>query len=238
MIKEVAGTSDPESITTVMVRNLPARCTQGEVVGELDRSGFEGCYDFCYMPCDFDSGQNNGYVFVNFKTPAVTRSFKETWHGRSRFPNHPDSRSLQVTAAHIQGYEANIAMLQTAGVIRNPNFRRLVISKSDPDRCSLGLGQPPPAAPPAAGLPAAPPPSGGLAEGAGPQTALPKPPGRFFAAPAGARPQTSRSQHHAWQHHAHPAMFWPGSSCQLQARQQGAQAFPGPAIWQWRNPAM
>ncbi|CAK0806210.1 unnamed protein product [Prorocentrum cordatum] len=115
--------------------------------------------------------------------------FKSMWHGSQRFPDHPDSRSLQVTAARIQGHEANMAMLQAAGAIPKPNVRRLAISKSDPDPCILATS--PPAAPPATGPPAAPPQFGGLARGAGPQTALPMPPGRFFSASSGARPQTS-----------------------------------------------
>ncbi|CAK0832092.1 unnamed protein product [Prorocentrum cordatum] len=204
MIKDLAGTSDPASITTVMVRNVPVGCKQAEVVSELDRSGFKGTYDFCYLPCDFDSSHNKGYLFVNFKTPTAARCFKSMWHGRQRFPDHPDSRSLQVTAAHIQGYEANMAMLQTAGAIRNPNFRRLVISKSDPDPCIPATT--PPAAPPATGLPAAPPQFGGLAKGAGPQPALPMPPGRFFSASSGARPQTSAGECHV-QQSPKPAML-------------------------------
>ncbi|CAK0839118.1 unnamed protein product [Prorocentrum cordatum] len=238
-IKEMTSTSGPHSITTVMVRNVPERCQQDEFVSELDKSGFQGMYDFCYMPRDFKSSLNKGYVFLNFKTPTAARCFKNMWHGWQRFSNHPDSdsRRLQVTAAHIQGFEANIAMLETAGTIRNPNYRRLVISNSDPDRGSLEQSSP--AAQPAARLPATPPQISGLAEGAGPQTALSKPPGEFLSASAGACPQVSASEYH-FEQHPNSVTYLPFGSCQWTdlARQQGTQLFPWPAMGQWGHPAL
>ncbi|CAK0853576.1 unnamed protein product [Prorocentrum cordatum] len=113
------------SITTCMVCNIPAECSVGELVQELDRYGFKGKFDFCYMPCDFVSGKSKGYAFVNFESCTAASCFQSTWHGSQRFPSRPCSRTLKVTPAHIQGRAANMAMVsQTMGSIRNPSFRR------------------------------------------------------------------------------------------------------------------
>lgn len=46
-------------ITTLMVRNLPKTLSQCDFLEELDKSGFAGFYDFCYMPCSFENGQGH-----------------------------------------------------------------------------------------------------------------------------------------------------------------------------------
>jgi hypothetical protein len=131
-IKMLSCTTSPD-YTTVMVRNLRQSLSQQEFAHELDQSGFAGTYDFCYVPCNFDSGANKGYAFVNFSTPAAMACFKRSWHGMRRYPLHSDGCALQVTTAHIQGYEANERMaLSMAASTRNPGFRRLVRSRPAP----------------------------------------------------------------------------------------------------------
>merc|ERR1719394_693245 len=99
MMKKISRVENLESITTVMVRNLPVRCKQDELVQELNGSGFEGSYDFVYMPCNFASGTSRGFAFVNFTMPTVAPHFVNMWNGSQRFSDHSDSRALQVTAA-------------------------------------------------------------------------------------------------------------------------------------------
>jgi hypothetical protein len=216
MGKMISGAKDIESITTVMLRNLPIKCQLDELVHALDSSGFKGTYDFCYMPCGFKSTAGKGYAFVNFQAPSATWCFKNTWHGSQQFPNHPDSRPLQVTAAHIQGYKANMAIaVQTIGLIRNPNFRRLVFSNRDPACSSMGMASP--VAQPATGVPAAPPQLGGRTEGAGPQQPVPRP-RDVLSACAGAGPQAPTCKHHAQQQPT--AAGWPAVRCPVNPCQQ------------------
>ncbi|CAK0906383.1 unnamed protein product [Prorocentrum cordatum] len=187
-IKMICSTKDIQSFTTLMLRNIPVTYNVGELVQELDSSGFEGKFDFCYMPCDFVVGNSKGYAFVNFESFTVASRFQNTWHGSRRFPNHSCNRTVHVLVAHIQGREANMAMVShTFGSIRNPNFRRHVFSKRGTERPSTGeatLADLPTTGPPAARPQLCAPP-----EGAGPQATPPsRPPGMFHSAYAGAPP--------------------------------------------------
>jgi len=59
-------TADKATWTTVMLRNLPNDYTREDVLDLLDSGGFRACYDFFYMPVDFQSGSGMGYAFINF----------------------------------------------------------------------------------------------------------------------------------------------------------------------------
>mmetsp|Transcript_75723 Transcript_75723/g.204769 ORF Transcript_75723/g.204769 Transcript_75723/m.204769 type:complete len:454 (-) Transcript_75723:92-1453(-) len=221
-MKVVPREKDVRGITTVMLRNLPVRCKTDMLVHALDISDVRDTYDFCYVPCDFVSGNSKGYAFVNFQSPAIASYFKRTWHGTERFPDHLDNRALQVTAAHIQGYEANITMASKAGGIRSPNYRRLVFSKR-----TL------PAASPASELPATPSQSSGSsgsAEGAVPQGPRPRPPGTVSVC-VGAGLQESADERSV-QHQSSPAGWpsagWLGDLCRQAGRAAWPTCAPGP----------
>ena len=61
-----------QAITTLMIRNIPNRCSQREVIGELERVGLAGCFDFVYVPLDLKekhpsaSGSEEAFVRVSF----------------------------------------------------------------------------------------------------------------------------------------------------------------------------
>jgi hypothetical protein len=124
-----AGGSMPQSgkVTTVMVRNLPPTLKQQDFLRELDATGFENTYDFCYLPRDFSSRQCQGHAFVNFKEAGDASRFRDVWHKTERFGRR-DSL-VDVTPARIQGYEANAREANSSRgrcKVRNPNFRRLI----------------------------------------------------------------------------------------------------------------
>merc|ERR1712217_910075 len=58
------GKSGPP--TTIMIRNIPNRYTQQQVMMELDSLGFAESYDFFYAPMDKQTKCTVGYAFVNF----------------------------------------------------------------------------------------------------------------------------------------------------------------------------
>ena len=48
-------------ITTLMLRHLPSRISEEEVLDEVDAKGFQGMYDFFYMPREKRQPMNDGW---------------------------------------------------------------------------------------------------------------------------------------------------------------------------------
>lgn len=110
------GKKEGQSITTLMIRNIPNRCSQRELIGELERVGFAGCFDFVYVPLDLGTMSNVGYAFVNFIHPMYAATCME------RLPKHQFSRQrksgkpVAVSPAHMQGLEANLRHYEKSAV--------------------------------------------------------------------------------------------------------------------------
>jgi len=122
-----------QGITTVMIRNVPPGVTQKRLLEELDRSGFIGLYDFCYMPSTFGTGVTKGYAFVNFVSPDVVATFVSAWHHSRRFGMNFGETVLNVSAATLQGRELNVRKWDAPRMrrVRNPALRPLVLGHWD-----------------------------------------------------------------------------------------------------------
>jgi len=104
--------------TTMMIRNIPNRYTQRELIRELEGLGFAGSFDFFYAPIDSGTMGNVGYAFVNF--------VDYTWGERCRnmiegycFKKHQQKmrrKVATVSVAHLQGLQANIAHYENSAV--------------------------------------------------------------------------------------------------------------------------
>ncbi|KAF4755316.1 hypothetical protein FOZ62_018198 [Perkinsus olseni] len=57
------------------LRNVPSRYTQGELMQEISFVGFEGKFDFFYLPLDRVSMANAGNCFINFTTAEDVSEF-------------------------------------------------------------------------------------------------------------------------------------------------------------------
>lgn len=123
-----------QGITTVMLRNLPCTVTQKQLLQELAASGFEGCFDFCYLPASFKNGTSKGYAFVNLINSDVLEMFVLKWHGSRRFGISQLDATITVSAATIQGKEENTKKWNAPRMkrVRNPALRPLVISSDVP----------------------------------------------------------------------------------------------------------
>jgi hypothetical protein len=112
----------PHNITTVMLRNIPNRLCQVELIAELEDLGFSGTFDFVYIPMDNgrkhrgssrSSMSNVGYAFVNFVCASWAERCTAVFQDHS-FPG--SSRVTRVSPAHVQGLEANMAHFASSAV--------------------------------------------------------------------------------------------------------------------------
>ena len=68
--------------TTLMIRNLPPHVTPPCLIEDLNKCGFEGAYDFVYVPRNFTSCSNTGFAFINFMDPQDGVVFTQQWQRR------------------------------------------------------------------------------------------------------------------------------------------------------------
>ena len=106
-----------QEITTLMIRNIPNRYTQQELIAELADLGFAGTFNFLYIPLDKGTMSNVGYAFVNFVTKELASKCIETFQGY-RFKRHrkTSGKVAAISAAHLQGLEANLAHYEKSAV--------------------------------------------------------------------------------------------------------------------------
>ena len=110
--------------TTLMIRNLPRTLTQAQLIAELDCSGHAGLYDFAHMPRCFQSWENNGFAFVNLTTEAAAKRLVNKWHRQRLFNVGHSDPALNLSAAVVQGFDANMQKWNAprSRRIRNPDY--------------------------------------------------------------------------------------------------------------------
>mmetsp|Transcript_47485 Transcript_47485/g.101574 ORF Transcript_47485/g.101574 Transcript_47485/m.101574 type:complete len:423 (+) Transcript_47485:100-1368(+) len=107
----------PVDGTTVMLRNIPNRYTQGSLLSLIDDNGFKGSYDFVYLPMDFRNGVNLGYAFVNLLKHEDALKLMEFFQGFSRW-SFDSVKVCEVSWAHPhQGLEEHIERYKNSPVM-------------------------------------------------------------------------------------------------------------------------
>merc|ERR1712228_806902 len=103
--------------TTVMMRNIPSQYTRANLLDLFDQRGFNGLYDFVYLPVDFDTELNHGYAFINFVTTESVEKFRSHFIGFTDWSMPFDkaceifwSEALQGIDQHIQRYRDSPVM--------------------------------------------------------------------------------------------------------------------------------
>lgn len=99
--------------TTLMVRNIPNKYSQDQMVSILKNVGFEGMYDFLYLPVDFRNKCNLGYAFINMCTSPATSRLHRAFHMR-RWDEQSSRKICEVTFARVQGRDALIEHFRAA----------------------------------------------------------------------------------------------------------------------------
>lgn len=124
MSSALYGMSYP-GYTTVMLRNIPNRYTRDMLIRRLDK-GYQGLYDFVYLPIDFSSRCNVGYAFINFRTPAGAQRFMQEFHGAKTklcLPGFGSAKVAEVSFARVQGRQQNMENLRDEKFIEKLNDR-------------------------------------------------------------------------------------------------------------------
>jgi len=106
--------------TTLMLRNIPNQYTRDMLCSRLTQIGFDGQYDFLYLPIDYNSKRNMGYAFINFRTSAACKAFTQSFDGVDALSCLPGSRSskvCEVRRAEVQGLDANLKKMRSLNFI-------------------------------------------------------------------------------------------------------------------------
>jgi hypothetical protein len=110
--------------TTMMIRNIPNRYTQKELMRELSDLGFSNSYDFLYLPIDKGTLCNVGYAFVNFVEPSWAQMCMRAFENYT-FKKYRKARGkiATVSVAHLQGLEANLRHYENSAVNGMPRIK-------------------------------------------------------------------------------------------------------------------
>jgi len=141
-----SSVGDQRPPTTLMIRNIPNRYTQNELILELEALGFAGTFDFLYVPLDKGTMSNVGYAFVNFVLPQWAEKCMQSFQGY-HFKKHRkvSGKIAAVSVAHIQGLEANLAHYKNAAVNTAKMKQRRPLVMANISSClTRGLGDAPP----------------------------------------------------------------------------------------------
>ncbi|KAF4658272.1 hypothetical protein FOZ61_005735 [Perkinsus olseni] len=111
---EVCGAADyqqatgimPE-ITTIIMRNIPNEYTPSGLMREIEEAGFDGKYDFFYLPFDRKRRCNFGYCFLNLRDFVTMKLFAAAFDGR-RALQLSSRWKTEVLPAVLQGFEDNL----------------------------------------------------------------------------------------------------------------------------------
>jgi hypothetical protein len=116
---------EPEQYTTVMVRNIPCKYNQLQMIEEV--SQVNPNFNFLYVPParTVRVEKNLGYSFVNFNTPQDAQQFMDVFAGHefSLYKNSP--KKAIVSYADLQGFEENINFFKKSKVSKT-KFRPFI----------------------------------------------------------------------------------------------------------------
>jgi hypothetical protein len=103
--------------TTVMLRNLPNNYTRSMFVAMLDSEGFQGLFDFVYLPIDFQTKACFGYAFVNLSDASIVPSFWDTFNGFSRWSLPSKKVCFLSWCGPQQGYDAYVERYRNSPIM-------------------------------------------------------------------------------------------------------------------------
>eukprot|EP00418_Pyrodinium_bahamense_P070883 CAMPEP_0179088044 /NCGR_PEP_ID=MMETSP0796-20121207/40036_1 /TAXON_ID=73915 /ORGANISM="Pyrodinium bahamense, Strain pbaha01" /LENGTH=407 /DNA_ID=CAMNT_0020785561 /DNA_START=74 /DNA_END=1297 /DNA_ORIENTATION=- len=101
--------------TTVLLRNLPTDFTRETLLELLEDEGFEGTFDFVYLPMDFGANTCLGYAFVNF---VSSNDAQRCWHIFGGYTGWASDKVCEVTWGEpCQGLQAHLDRYRNSPVM-------------------------------------------------------------------------------------------------------------------------
>mmetsp|Transcript_38453 Transcript_38453/g.105934 ORF Transcript_38453/g.105934 Transcript_38453/m.105934 type:complete len:361 (+) Transcript_38453:70-1152(+) len=105
--------------TTLMLRNLPKELNREMLLELLDTEGFDGAYDFVYVPVSFNTGACMGYALVNLVTPVDARRVSRNFEGFSSWPVDSDNVCTVSWSEPYQGYAQHVERYRNSPVMHD-----------------------------------------------------------------------------------------------------------------------
>lgn len=129
--KEDLKESCDDTRTTLMIRNIPRKYTQQQLLVDLTAAyDFSGGANFFYLPTDLGTCRNLGYCFLNLTTPEQAVAVKSALHKR-RLSSCAKS-GLSIGYADFQGLDANVRNVRRSLMhrIKNRDYRPLLADEN------------------------------------------------------------------------------------------------------------
>jgi len=114
----------PPGVTTIVVRNVPARLSQKQL---LQLWPPDGTYDLMYLPYSMRKQSRSGLVFVNMVTHEAALNFTAKWHGH-KIANVVGAKRLRIGVAEVQGFVGNLQHFKASNVGRMHNEELLPVA--------------------------------------------------------------------------------------------------------------
>ena len=96
---------------TLMIRNIPCRLSQEDLMTTIRGFGLDGTYNFLYVVMGHRPQINVGYAFINLTDEDHEHIFCQAFNVH-RFPGFESQKVCTIERARLQGLEANLAQFQ------------------------------------------------------------------------------------------------------------------------------
>jgi hypothetical protein len=109
------------SNTTIIIQFLPVDWKQSVLITLLVQQGFDGRFNFVYMPMNFRTGSNVGYAFVNLQDHSTAVELMQKLGEDVRFGKGGllKPSGLKTEWSSCQGYESNIERFRNSSVMHH-----------------------------------------------------------------------------------------------------------------------
>jgi len=111
----------PAGVTTIVVRNIPARFSQEKL---LEVWPPDGSYNLFYTPYSFIRQRRSGIAFISMVSHEAAVEFTARWHGQ-KLSHIGSSTRLDINVAQVQGFVGNLKHLKASNIRRINNQRFL-----------------------------------------------------------------------------------------------------------------